>query len=503
MIERVKRDCKRALWLVGNLSHLTVEQMRRNMALALSSAYASDEPLPPAYHPFPAVLAEEDVLACARLACIWIYHGELSAEDTPLGYRVECLQRQEGAEPLQWAVLRRERCCVVCFRGSQSPLDWMINLGVLPTPPAGRPGSTAHGLRCHSQMHTALHCSGAEDTCERIGTLLSQLQRTHGQLTVTLTGHSLGGAYALLLAADLLHARLDSDIALRVLAFGAPQVVVSEPQHALWRRLAAVSVLVANELDVLPRLPFAEQWLFSEDCVLRQAALHHGAARLVESAVSLATGQRSALDALLAQLQPSREAVSGYAPCGTTLLISPHAHALQLPDSAAAKRRLEERPARAEGTAVIDAHHPQRYVATLPCSRPEGVAVVCDHWNPSLRQLTFHMGAPWEGEELKAAQFCAYVQPKAGTVPIYDFWNRRLRQLTFHMGAPWAGEELKGLQFYAFSQPEPGTVPIYDFWHRQLRQLTFHAGEPWAGEERKAVQFYAYPCRLSHKYPEV
>ena len=36
MRERVKRDCKRALWLVGNLSHLTVEQMRRNMALALS-----------------------------------------------------------------------------------------------------------------------------------------------------------------------------------------------------------------------------------------------------------------------------------------------------------------------------------------------------------------------------------------------------------------------------------------------------------------------------------
>ena len=36
MRERCVADCKRVSWIIGNLPHLTGEQIRRNMALALS-----------------------------------------------------------------------------------------------------------------------------------------------------------------------------------------------------------------------------------------------------------------------------------------------------------------------------------------------------------------------------------------------------------------------------------------------------------------------------------
>ena len=36
MRERCVADCKRVIWIIGNLPHLTGEQIRRNMALALS-----------------------------------------------------------------------------------------------------------------------------------------------------------------------------------------------------------------------------------------------------------------------------------------------------------------------------------------------------------------------------------------------------------------------------------------------------------------------------------
>ena len=36
MRKRCVADCKRVIWIIGNLPHLTGEQIRRNMALALS-----------------------------------------------------------------------------------------------------------------------------------------------------------------------------------------------------------------------------------------------------------------------------------------------------------------------------------------------------------------------------------------------------------------------------------------------------------------------------------
>jgi len=134
----------------------------------------------------------------------------------------------------------------IAFRGSESWLDWYVNLLMLPVPrPMRHLGFTLGWLSCRCKI-------------------LDWLSQHRDEFdAVVLTGHSLGGALAMLAA----HRIAGTHKVSRVVTFGAPKVYwhsassyEQAPIAGCQRRLSAVTYRVIHHADVVTDLPpfFAE-----------------------------------------------------------------------------------------------------------------------------------------------------------------------------------------------------------------------------------------------------
>ena len=179
------------------------------------------------------------------------------------------------------------RDIVISWRGTRTTLEWRANAWdyLTPTTPIGDSTTSTEGSRCvkvekgfyslYKSLPTGTNASGTENkkksASEQVQKEIRRLVAKYPRemLSITTTGHSLGGALATLSAYDLVRNKCNqtsekSKISVTVLTFAAPRV----GNDAFRDRLEEfqVNVLrVVNAPDVVPKVPglFVNEHTFS------------------------------------------------------------------------------------------------------------------------------------------------------------------------------------------------------------------------------------------------
>lgn len=142
------------------------------------------------------------------------------------------------AEDTQGFFAETPRALLIAFRGSDSLGDWILNLGITPAP-FGEHGCVHAGF---------LH--GYEIVSSYVVAAASAAKNRNAK--IVLTGHSLGGALAVLAAADLARKGMTSS----VYTFGQP-LLCDSTFHA-WaekKNLSSSVFRFVNHQDIVPRIP--------------------------------------------------------------------------------------------------------------------------------------------------------------------------------------------------------------------------------------------------------
>jgi hypothetical protein len=137
------------------------------------------------------------------------------------------------------------------FRGTLDPFDWTINLDCSCVPMA------AGGLAVHNGV-----LGGLNDVTGSCLAFVTKKLREIGVARIVVCGHSLGGGYAVIAAAHLLHHQLPIS---QVFTFGSPMVIGrGQEDTEMWKRLNQRTTYVVYNRDIVPRTssPTAGKWLF-------------------------------------------------------------------------------------------------------------------------------------------------------------------------------------------------------------------------------------------------
>lgn len=129
-------------------------------------------------------------------------------------------------------VRRLTDCVIVSVRGTRDPADFITDMEC---------------LKCKFLGHNA-HSGFVDEFCDLWGPISNQLSRSD---KVYVTGHSLGGAVATILAWALkAHHDIDSTVA----TFGSPRVFDSAGAEA-YNQAVPNTTRVVHKLDLVPRVP--------------------------------------------------------------------------------------------------------------------------------------------------------------------------------------------------------------------------------------------------------
>jgi hypothetical protein len=140
----------------------------------------------------------------------------------------------------------------VAFRGSSSLRDWITNAQFMTTILLS---TTRHGGISVHRVHTgflAAFESVAVDLTHAVGEALREARRNYPDARLHVTGHSLGGALALLGGMEF--ARQKLPLAL-VVTFGAPRVGNKAFARMFNKFIGDRTINVVNEGDPVPLLP--------------------------------------------------------------------------------------------------------------------------------------------------------------------------------------------------------------------------------------------------------
>ena len=132
-------------------------------------------------------------------------------------------------------VLIHDRTAVIVFRGTDNKVDWLVNL-------ASTTSTTQNG-----QIHRGFS--------DAYGPLLPQVESILEENSIDkvwITGHSLGGALALVSAHDLLDKPVEI---VGVVTFGQPAVAKYDLAKHLDRELIGKYARFVNHADIVPRVP--------------------------------------------------------------------------------------------------------------------------------------------------------------------------------------------------------------------------------------------------------
>uniref|UniRef100_A0A0E0JSA7 Fungal lipase-type domain-containing protein n=1 Tax=Oryza punctata TaxID=4537 RepID=A0A0E0JSA7_ORYPU len=191
------------------------------------------------------------------------------------------------------------RDVLVSFRGTVTPAEWMANLrsSLVPASLAPRRGSGGDvNVKVESgflNVYTSADetCRfGCADSCrDQLLREVSRLvaSRSSGEdMSVTLAGHSMGGALALLLAYDLAEHGVAGDAPVTVFSYGGPRVG-NAAFKARCDELGVKVLRVANARDPVTKLP---------GVFLNEATTRSGPLGAVRGACYTHVGQEVALD---------------------------------------------------------------------------------------------------------------------------------------------------------------------------------------------------------------
>jgi hypothetical protein len=162
------------------------------------------------------------------------YQPPAAAEESyrQLGFRT-CTPVIDGT--MTAYVLSDDDVAVVVFRGTDDASDWLVNLDQFPT-------YTDHG---------AVH-RGFAAAFERMAPGVAAALKAARPKHIWVTGHSLGGALAVLCAHDLVENRQPLS---GLITFGQPMVGKVDFAEHLDRRLAGKYAHFVNDADIVPRVP--------------------------------------------------------------------------------------------------------------------------------------------------------------------------------------------------------------------------------------------------------
>ncbi|KAI8367850.1 lipase [Choanephora cucurbitarum] len=138
-----------------------------------------------------------------------------------------------------------DKTIYLSFRGSISSRNWMTNFNYRLTSFSGVPGA-----KVHSGFYNAL-----KDSSKTYLPVVKSLLSSNPQYKIVVTGHSLGGALALLAGVDLLasESNITSDN-LMIVTYGGPRV--GNRKFAEFVEKSNVPVLRSvNQLDPIPQAP--------------------------------------------------------------------------------------------------------------------------------------------------------------------------------------------------------------------------------------------------------
>ncbi|PKA61994.1 Phospholipase A1-Igamma2, chloroplastic [Apostasia shenzhenica] len=159
------------------------------------------------------------------------------------------------------------RDIVVAWRGTVAAAEWLKDLqGQLePFPGADDPDvRVEHGFHSlytsRSQISRFTASSASEQLTAELQRLVNLYKHSGEEVSVTITGHSLGGALALLSAADAALS-LPAGVPVGVISFGAPRVG-NEAFGEMLKKNRVKVLRVATKQDVVPKVPGL---LFNED----------------------------------------------------------------------------------------------------------------------------------------------------------------------------------------------------------------------------------------------
>ncbi|KAF0176454.1 MAG: lipase class 3 [Limisphaerales bacterium] len=199
-----------------------------------------------AYNPTAAALLAE----CSRLAYVRSAQS-FGADAAALGltdvrrFNEPHTDTQGFTASFQLSAFSSRPCLLVCFRGSESAQDWITDLTAKQT-------AWRNTQRVHAGFYAA-HVAAWPMACRDLLALIA----AHPESPVCFTGHSLGGALALLAARDMVEARPGLASRTSVITFGAPRVGNRAWSRAYDRLLRDRTFRLVNEEDPVPRVPFA------------------------------------------------------------------------------------------------------------------------------------------------------------------------------------------------------------------------------------------------------
>uniref|UniRef100_A0A0E0MPK4 Fungal lipase-type domain-containing protein n=1 Tax=Oryza punctata TaxID=4537 RepID=A0A0E0MPK4_ORYPU len=206
----------------------------------------------------------------------------------PLPAVLDALPVVGGVDKTYWfgyvAVVRRDDCwdVVVAWRGSATLADWMMDMHVMKHVDFGGldsgAGQVAEGFY---NVYTSMDkekkhgkVSAKEQVVKEVKRLVDHLRRRNDdhsgekpvKVQVTVTGHSLGGALAMMTAHDVAAAlaATAAGVRVRAITFGAPRVGDDAFRRALVARGVQVFRVIVQQ-DIVPKLPMGDQYADAGD----------------------------------------------------------------------------------------------------------------------------------------------------------------------------------------------------------------------------------------------
>jgi len=134
---------------------------------------------------------------------------------------------------------------LISFRGSESPDNWIHDFDFVQVHYNGAPGN----VEVHKGFYSSYQV--VEDTVRKI---VSSILRANPHLTVTITGHSLGGALSILCAIDLVKTGIVNANKTKVINFGQPRVG-NEDFAKYYNQINIKTIRVINQRDIIPHVP--------------------------------------------------------------------------------------------------------------------------------------------------------------------------------------------------------------------------------------------------------
>ncbi len=182
--------------------------------------------------------------AFARLSQVVYKESDVRNEILP---HFEMTERSfiEGSGDTQAWIVEDNSAVIVVVRGSHEPFDWFVDAGVVSTP-----------MPLYGRVHLGFSLA-ANAVFEDVRNAIDESTQDNGNRRLFLTGHSLGGAVALLLTAML---EAEGYEIAGVTTFGSPAAGDSVWRDSYNGRFGSVTQRWLNAEDLIPCLPPSSFW---------------------------------------------------------------------------------------------------------------------------------------------------------------------------------------------------------------------------------------------------